>query len=276
MSNTEIEAEDVTYTFDLRFQSSIQDPNGKLVIRFPPEFEETFQVTGCTARSGFKSSILSGGPLNCDWVASVRLLTITQAFPTSIVNSLIFDVKGVTNPHYAAQTSPFQIDSYKTTGGEFVSLESSASSIVVTPTAGAISKESMVLKNPTVGAYSDMTVQFQTVHDIPATGSLEISFPKWNDLSTNSYVATSTSPGTVPCKALANIALIPGNELRCIFSHGQVDQNGFVENDTLSVIFDGNVASDLVKNTLISFEVGGVRGPPSTAPVDGFSLRTLT
>ena len=49
-----------------------------------------------------------------------------------------------------------------------------------------------------------------------------------------------------------------------------------MENDTLSVIFDGNVASDLVKNTLISFEVGGVRGPPSTAPVDGFSLRTLT
>jgi len=67
-----------------------------------------------------------------------------------------------------------------------------------------------------------------------------------------SYVATSTSPGTVPCKALANIALQPGRQISCIFSHGLVDFNGFASEDTLSVMFDGNVAITIEKNTVIS------------------------
>mmetsp|Transcript_24490 Transcript_24490/g.30521 ORF Transcript_24490/g.30521 Transcript_24490/m.30521 type:complete len:244 (+) Transcript_24490:31-762(+) len=207
LSNYEIEATGVTYGFSLRFGKRISDANGKLVIRFPLDFG-TFTISSVIARSGFKDSLSAGSALNFQWVQSVRLLTITDAFPSnSLVNIIEFDVNGVTNPKYAATTQPFTIDSYIKSGSEFVSLESSSSTIVVTPTPGSISNEKLKLANPTVGAYSEMSIDFQTVHAIPSTGYLEIQFPKWNDEGTESYVATSTSPGRVPCKALNNIPM---------------------------------------------------------------------
>ena len=107
MSNSEIEATGVTYGFSLRFSKQISDADGKLVIRFPSDFGN-FSISGCTAKSGFKNGLSAGASLNCQWVQTVRLLTITDAFPSnSLVNILEFDILGVTNPKYAARTQPF-------------------------------------------------------------------------------------------------------------------------------------------------------------------------
>ena len=61
-------------------------------------------------------------------------------------------------------------------------------------------------------------------------------------------MATSTSPGSVPCKALNNIPMIADRDLSCIFTHGAVDFNGNSQPDTLTVDFNGNVNQDLLAN----------------------------
>jgi len=97
MSDSTVEATDVTYTFNLRFERNIPS-DGKLVIRFPHNFVNEFAVTGCTALSGF--TVAAGSSLSCSYVPSVRLLSIDNAFPTTFTE-IQFEVKGVTNPKYS-------------------------------------------------------------------------------------------------------------------------------------------------------------------------------
>ena len=250
MSDSQIEATGVTYSFNLRFTRQISDPNGKLVIRFPHDFQTQFSVTDCTTTSGF--NLAAGMALPCSYVPSVRLLTISSAFPTTFTE-IQFDVKGVTNPKYAATTQSFTVDSYVTSGGEFVTLESSTPTIVITPTAGAISGESLALASPVVGAYSDLTVALQTKHAIPATGKIEINFPKWNPFAPNqsqmeSFVSTATSPGVVPCTPGSGLPVLAGSDLSCIFTQGSTT-------DTLTVSFAGSLTGDIAANTPITVKV---------------------
>lgn len=160
MSNSQIEATAVTYSFDLSFSEQVEE-GGKIVIRFPTDYVDQFAVTGVNAVSGFSKT----GSLAFDYVASVRLLTIESGFPTEAVfTEIVFEVEGVTNPKYAGETGVFRIDSYNPQGSNFVFVESSDATIVATPTAGALSDESMILSDPTVGAYSTLTVGLTTVH----------------------------------------------------------------------------------------------------------------
>ena len=99
MSNSEIEATGVTYTFQLRFIRAITDPDAKIVIRFPSDFETQFTVTSCQA--GSDSGLQSPGTIDCAYVPTVRLLTVSKAFPTTFTE-IKFDVVGVTNPKFAA------------------------------------------------------------------------------------------------------------------------------------------------------------------------------
>ncbi len=57
MSNSEIQAVGVTYTFTLNFQSNIP-ANGKIVVRFPAQFTTSFTTT-CSTVSGLTGSFLS-------------------------------------------------------------------------------------------------------------------------------------------------------------------------------------------------------------------------
>ena len=114
----------------------------------------------------------------------------------------------------------------------------------------------------------------QTVHSIPADGTIEIEFPKWNSFATNaaqleSFVATSTSPGTVACSAISNIPMADGTNMNCQLTHGTTS-------DTLRVFFDGLLLSAVPPNTALSFSVNGVRGPPTTSIVTGFNFKTTS
>ena len=114
----------------------------------------------------------------------------------------------------------------------------------------------------------------QTVHSIPADGTIEIEFPKWNSFATNaaqleSFVATSTSPGTVACSAISNIPMADGTSMNCQLTHGTTS-------DTLRVFFDGLLLSAVPPNTALSFSVNGVRGPPTTSIVTGFNFKTTS
>jgi hypothetical protein len=76
----------------------------------------------------------------------------------------------VTNPKYAIASDYFTVDSYTISGGEFIPLESSTASINVTPTAGALSNESLSLSDPTVSSYSTLTVSMKNAHAIQKDG----------------------------------------------------------------------------------------------------------
>ena len=109
------------------------------------------------------------------------------------------------------------------------------------------------------------------MHDIPKDGRVEITFPKWNSFETQttlleSFVSTSTSPGVVPCAAVSGISV---GTLACEFTHGETT-------DLLQVFFKGKVSEDVTAGSAILFTVEGVRGPPSTSPVSGFSFQTTS
>ena len=153
MSSSVVGDTDVTYTFNLSFQQGIE-AGGKLVVRFPSDFEEQFSVTSCTGVSGLtlKEDVGGIGPstepgeIACSYVPDVRILTITDCFPTTFTE-ISFTVAGVTNPAYAAMTKHFTVNSYRTSGSSWVPVESSGSTITVTPTAGVLSNESLSLSD---------------------------------------------------------------------------------------------------------------------------------
>lgn len=82
-------------------------------------------------------------------------------------------------------------------------------------------------------------------------------------------MATSTSPGSVPCEAINNIPVLTGTELYCVFSHGTTE-------DKLTVFFAGYLSANIASDTLFSFKIKGVRGPPSTNAMTGFNFRTTS
>ena len=71
--NSEINASGVTYNFVLAFSSTIPS-DGKLVLRFPVNFTESFSNPVCRAITGFSST--AGTNLNCEYLPSIRLFTI--------------------------------------------------------------------------------------------------------------------------------------------------------------------------------------------------------
>ena len=71
--NDEISSTGVTYTFTLSFTSTIPS-DGKLTLRFPANYTESFSSPVCTAISGFTSA--AGTDLDCEYLDSIRLLTI--------------------------------------------------------------------------------------------------------------------------------------------------------------------------------------------------------
>jgi len=82
-------------------------------------------------------------------------------------------------------------------------------------------------------------------------------------------VATSTSPGSVACDAITNIPVTTGTQLDCVFAHGTTQ-------DKLTVSFAGYLSSNIASDTLFSFKIKGVRGPPSTNAMTGFNFRTTS
>lgn len=268
----------VTYTFSLSFNEAITETSSKIVIRFPADFVDSFTSPSCTAISGFTST----GSINCSYNPTVRILTISSGFPAppagTIATEMKFSVAGITNPRYAATTGSFTINSYKLNNGVYNTKETSDANLKITFTPGALSGETLSLSDQVVGTYSTLTLGLQTVHQIPQTGQILVDFPKWNyfdGVSVSQYetfVATSTSPGSVPCFAISGIpvASTTSSALSCIFEHDTATAT-----DTLSIQFTGLLSADVPAGALL-LQVEGVRAPPTTNLVSGFSFRTAT
>ena len=211
------------------------------MIRLPVNFTESFVSPTCTVISGFTSS--AGTDLNCEYLESIRLLTIEEGFPTTFTE-LQFTLSGVTNPPYANETDFFKVESFSTSGGEFIPLESSNDIITIIPTPGTLAGESMALADTEVCAYSELTLGLTTWNSIPLDGYIRIFFPKWNPFATSqsqmeSYISTSTSPGSVPC---SESFYTGGLSFDCVFTK-------YDEYDVLQINFEDNLVADLPERT---------------------------
>ena len=80
MDNSQVQATDVTYTFTMTLST---DPTGagskgKLMVRFPEDYETPFaQDLDCQAIQNFNKS----GKLECEYMEDVRMLKVTNGFP---------------------------------------------------------------------------------------------------------------------------------------------------------------------------------------------------
>ena len=106
MSDSEIGAQNVDYTFNLKFQQTIP-ADGKMQIRFPSDYTESFGGVTCTGLLHLSIT----GPLACTYIPSVRLLTITTGFPSTFTEMSI-KVGGVRNPAFAKTTGIFSVESF--------------------------------------------------------------------------------------------------------------------------------------------------------------------
>ena len=198
---------DRIYTFNLSYNTVIRDADSKIVIRFPNDFQDQFLVTRCDAISGFNQAANGQGQLDCQYSSSVRILSIYLQEPVDqTLTELKFTVSGVTNPRVAATTGFFTVTSYERKQGSWSALETSDGSLRMKFNPGALSATSLDLSESEVGAYSDLTVQFQTEHAIPIqNGQIRVGFPKWNPNAPidkyQSYVDTGTASVAVPCLA---------------------------------------------------------------------------
>ena len=59
------------------------------------------------------------------------------------------------------------------------------------------------------------------------------------------------------------------SSLHCVYTHGTTT-------DILRVSFNNLLSSDIAALTTLSFTVEGVRGPPTTSAVTGFSFKTTS
>ena len=90
-------------------------------------------------------------------------------------------------------------------------------------------------------------------------------------------MATSTSPGSVPCYAVSGIPTTSSASsppLSCIFEHN-TNEGAETAKDTLYVNFDGLLSGDVPVGSLL-LQVDGVRSAPTTNAVSGFAFRTAT
>ena len=119
----------------------------------------------------------------------------------------------------------------------------------------------MTLSNTVVGQYSTMTLDLTSQNSIPQDGYINVFFPKWNPYASTpsqmeSYISTSTSPGSVPCYEQL---VYGGAELDCIFTQ-------YTEYDVLKIGFDGYISSDVPASTQMQFTIEDTRAPPTTSP----------
>lgn len=97
----------MTYTFNLSYEDAIVSDNSKIVVRFPPDFVDQFDVTECVAMQGFNTaSLAAGNKLDYIYDKTVRILTIylSDAPSSSTTRIINFTVSGVTNPRLAIIT----------------------------------------------------------------------------------------------------------------------------------------------------------------------------
>ena len=67
------------------------------------------------------------------------------------------------------------------------------------------------LEDPTVGAKTNLLVQFTVENQLPSWGKVLLYLPKWTPYVTaspESYVEASTSPSQMHCESQANVELV--------------------------------------------------------------------
>ena len=106
IDNSEVQATGVTYTFNMSIQNNVSSV-GKLIVRFPADFETPFDNVRCTAKLNFNKN----GPILCSYDPQVRILTITDGFPLK-ARFFEFSVSGIQNPVSSGTSGLYSVGTY--------------------------------------------------------------------------------------------------------------------------------------------------------------------
>jgi hypothetical protein len=71
-------------------------------------------------------------------------------------------------------------------------------------------------EDPTVGARTNLLVQFTVENQLPSGGKVLVYLPKWTPYVTTSpesYVEASTSPSLMHCESQANVELVRNGQV---------------------------------------------------------------
>lgn len=244
---------------------------GKLIVRFPADFETPFVGIRCQAKLNFAMT----GDLPCSYDSKVRMLTITDGFPLK-ARYFEFSVSGITNPAASGTSGLYSVGTYVRQNNAWLQVETEDRELTTTTTPGMLQNEQMTFPTGTMaGQYSTLSLGLQVQHVVPKDGSVVITMPKWNPLAKQDtlyepYVSASSSPGQVKCQATSGIAIAKLTDLYCVFEQGATS-------DRLSVLFSkSGVISDIAAGTQLVFAVDQVRGPPTTTPQGGFTFATMS
>lgn len=106
IDNSQVQATGATYTFNMSIQNSVSSV-GKLIVRFPSDFETPFTNLKCQAKLNFATT----GNIACSYDSKVRMLTITDGFPLK-ARFFEFSVSGISNPTSSGTSGLYSVGTY--------------------------------------------------------------------------------------------------------------------------------------------------------------------
>ncbi len=130
-----------------------------------------------------------------------------------------------------------------------------------------------------------LTVTFQTLDNLLDTDWLSVRIPKWNQESQYPFPIVSYDQGALKCTGLTNTKqgdlecfLIPGREFDIVKLQQPLQKTEFTENEiTIAAENQAELATGVIEQgQTVSFKLGPIRNPISTAPISGFELQTLS
>jgi len=114
------------------------------------------------------------------------MLTITLPNLTvRRVDPVVFIVNGMSNPKFAASTSDLQISTMKKGrhSNQYTRLDSMLATVTATP--GLLLDVNLSVEDPTVAAFSPLTVSVTPAHSVPRDGKIVVEMPKWNSFASD-------------------------------------------------------------------------------------------
>jgi hypothetical protein len=158
--------------------------NGKLVVRFPVEFD----VSGASfvTASGVDGSFSIG--------VAGQTVTLTRSAGTTAPASSTPSITlgGITNPPVSGTTGTYLLATTTTTGADID--QGTAPGTTIAP--GALTGASVTPDTTVAGATGNVVVSFTTSNAWPANGKLVVTFPAGFDVSGASFVTASGVDGT--------------------------------------------------------------------------------
>ena len=233
-----------TYTFSMQL-SHILPAGAAIVITFPS------QISIAQRSSSYScTSTIAGLNSAATCQVSSGVLTVLGGFPNGFSPGQVsFSIDQVTNPSSTAKTSTFTYVTYTNSSILYI-IDQKTSSITFTSAVASLVSATVTPTSMITGSVTVYTFAITTKNSVPTNGYMVITFPSGVSISSTTNAANS-------CTKLSGFS---SASLVCTATTSSLTVNGF--------------SSGIFTAGQLSFAVGYVTNPPSTAPYFSFVIAT--